>query len=63
LGVVVAGVALWQSVRAEPGETLHVPLEIGYQWLERAGHTAPQIGAAVVFVALAVLFARCCRSR
>ncbi len=59
----MAGVVFWQSVRAEPGETLRVPLEIGYQWLESAGHAVSQVGAMLVFVVLAVIFARCCGSR
>ncbi len=73
LGVVVAGVVFWQSVKAAPGEAVRVPLQIGYEWLEKgaeaaglsagAAHGVPQVGAMVVFVALVVLFARCCRSR
>jgi putative OPT family oligopeptide transporter len=73
LGVLLAGVVFWQSVKAAPGETVRVPLEIGHQWLlaaaEAVGLTGPaaqavpQIGALLVFVAIAALFVRCCRSR
>ncbi len=73
LGVLVAGVVFWQSVKAAPGEKVRVPLEIGYQWLQSGaeavgltGTTAqavPQVTALLVFLALAALFTRCCRSR
>jgi putative OPT family oligopeptide transporter len=73
LGVVVAGVVFWQSVKAAPGQDVSLPLEIGYQWLERGAEAlgltgsavaaAPQIGAVLLFIALAALFGRCCRNR
>ena len=73
LGVLVAGVVFWQSVRAAPGEDVRLPLELGHQWLQlgaeavgltgAAAAAVPQVGAALVFVALAATFARCCRSR
>ena len=73
LGVLVAGVVFWQSLRAAPGEDVPLPLEIGHHWLqlgaEAVGLTGaataavPQVGAALVFVALAAMFARRCRSR
>ena len=73
LGVLVAGVVFWQSVKAAPGEKVRVPLEIGYQWLQSGveavglagttAHAAPQVGAVLVFLALAALFTRCCQSR
>ena len=73
LGVVVAGVVFWQSVKAAPGEKVRLPLEIGYQWFQRgaeavgftgaAAQAVPQIGAVLAFVVLAALFTRCCRSR
>jgi len=73
LGVLVAGVVFWQSVTAAPGEDVPLPLELGHQWLQRgaeavgltggAAAAVPQVGAALVFIALAAMFARCCRSR
>jgi putative OPT family oligopeptide transporter len=70
LGVLVAGVVFWQSMRA-PGEELHLPLEFGYQWLQSGaeaiglagpvGEAVPQLAAAAVFFAFAVIFARRCR--
>jgi len=73
LGVAVAGVVFWQSVKAAPGETVMLPLEFGYEWLQYGAEAAglnsaaaaavPQIGAVFVFMALAALFARLCRSR
>jgi putative OPT family oligopeptide transporter len=73
LGVLVAGIVFWQSVKGAPGEELQVPLEISYEWLQlgaeavglngAAAQAVPQVGAVLVFVALAAVFARCCRSR
>jgi putative OPT family oligopeptide transporter len=73
LGVVVAGVVFWQSIKAAPGKEMPLPWEIGPQWLARGAETlgltgpaaaaVPQVGALVVFLALAALLARCCRSR
>ena len=73
LGVLVAGVVFWQSVKAAPGEEVRLPLEIGYQWLQlgaeaigltgAAVQAAPQVGAVLAFASLAALFVRCCRSR
>jgi uncharacterized oligopeptide transporter (OPT) family protein len=69
LGVAVAGVVFWQSVKAAPGEAARLPLELGHQWLQRGAEavgltgaaTVPQLAAVLVFVGLAVLFARSCR--
>ena len=71
LGVAVAGVVFWQSVKAAPGEEVPLPLEFGHEWLERGAEAVgltgaatavvPQLAAVLVFVALAALFARCCR--
>ncbi|MFO7905058.1 MAG: oligopeptide transporter, OPT family [Pirellulaceae bacterium] len=68
LGVFLAGVVFWQSFKAGPGTAASVPLELGYHWIQNlvdsmglTGATAaavPQIGALLVFVALAVMFAR-----
>jgi len=73
LGVLVAGVVFWQSLKAAPGGDVPIPLEIGHAWIERgaeavgwtgaAAAAVPQLGAAVVFIILALAFARCCRSR
>lgn len=73
MGVMVAGVVFWQSVKAVPGEKVPLPLELGREWLrpiaEAVGTSAgaaaalPQIGAVIVFLLLAALFSRCCRSR
>jgi putative OPT family oligopeptide transporter len=73
LGVLVAGVVFWQSVKAAPGEETSLPLEVGYDWLQHVAEAAgltgaaaaavPQLGALLVFLALATLFARYCRSR
>ncbi|MBC8875258.1 MAG: oligopeptide transporter, OPT family [Planctomycetes bacterium] len=73
LGVMVAGVVFWQSLRTAPGEKVPLPLEIGQRWIESAAEAVgltgaalaaiPQVGAALVFVVLATIFARCCRSR
>jgi len=73
LGVLVAGVVFWQSMKATPGEKVRVPLEIGHQWLQScaeamgltgtAAQAAPQVAAVLVLLALAALFTRCCRSR
>jgi len=73
LGVAVAGVVFWQSVKAAPGEEVVLPLEFGYEWLQHgaeavgltgaAAAAVPQIGAAFVFMVLAVVFARLCQSR
>lgn len=73
LGVLVAGVVFWQSLKAAPGGDVPIPLEVGHAWIEwgaaavgltgAAAAAVTQLGAAAVFVVLAVLFARCCRSR
>jgi putative OPT family oligopeptide transporter len=72
LGVLVAGVVFWQSVRT-PGKKLPLPLEVGYDWLRQIAETTGtpvevadavlQIGALIVFLFLAAVFSRCCRSR
>jgi putative OPT family oligopeptide transporter len=71
LGVLVAGVVFWQSLRA-PGQQLRLPWEIGDRWLHAAAETlglsgpaaaaVPQIAAALAFLAFAALFARRCRA-
>jgi len=73
LGVLVAGIVFWQSVKAAPGKKVPLPLEVGDQWLQDIAEAAavpaaaaagmPLVGAVAVFVLLAALFARCCRSR
>jgi len=73
LGVMVAGVVFWQSLKTPKGEDVPLPLEIGQRWIESAAEAVgltgaaataiPQVGAALVFIVLATIFARCCRSR
>jgi len=73
LGVLVAGVVFWKSVKAAPGEEVRLPLEIGYQWLQSgaeaigltgaAAQAAPQVAAVLAFASLAALFVRLCPSR
>ncbi len=73
LGVLVAGIVFWQSMKTERGEEVQVPLEVGHQWLERvaeaiglsgsAATAVPQIAAVLVFIALAATLARCSRGR
>ncbi len=70
LGVLIAGVVFFQSVRAGAGEKPPLPLEIGYHWLEQlAGesaslaHALTTLAAAVLFVLLAVWFLRLCVQR
>jgi putative OPT family oligopeptide transporter len=73
LGVLVAGAVFWQSVGAAPGQQVSLPLELGSRWLElgaeavgltgAAAAAVPQLGAVLVFVALAAMFARCCQGR
>jgi putative OPT family oligopeptide transporter len=70
LGVLVAGVVFWLSMRA-PGKALRLPGECGTQWLQSAAETVglsgmaaesvPQIAAALAFVAFVAIFTRCCR--
>jgi putative OPT family oligopeptide transporter len=73
LGVLVAGVVFWQSMKTASGEKVPIPLEVGHQWLERgaeaigltgtAAAAVPQIAAVLVFIALAATLARCSRGR
>jgi putative OPT family oligopeptide transporter len=73
MGVLIAGVVFWQSMGAKPGTKPTLPLEFGYNWfglepgaegaLTTAGQVLPQIGAVLVFLGLAMVFVRCCRSR
>jgi hypothetical protein len=73
LGVVVAGIVFWQSLRGEPGQSSRLPLEIGEQWLEGAARTVglpaaaaesvPQLAAFLLLIAFAAFYTRCCRVR
>ena len=73
LGVIVAGVVFWKSLEATKAQEVPLPLEIGSDWLQRAAESigltdsiaaaAPQVGALLVFAALAAVFAHCCRTR
>ena len=73
LGVFVAGVVFWQSLRVEPGADVRMPLEVGHGWLQAAAESlgitgiaaeaVPQMAAVLVFFALATVFSRCCRTR
>jgi len=72
LGVAIAGVVFYQSVRAGAGEKPPLPLEVGPDWAERlaaalgltdaAVGAAPTVLALVVFAFLVVAFARRCRT-
>ncbi|MHC4696775.1 MAG: OPT family oligopeptide transporter [Planctomycetota bacterium] len=59
LGVGIAGVVFYQSIRAAPGESRPIPLEIGHTW---AADPVTQVLGVAVFVLLAIGFARCCRA-
>lgn len=73
LGVLVAGLVFWQSLKTPAGEDVHVPWEIGPEWLGRCAESigltggavtaVPQVAAVLVFIALAVALARCSRGR
>jgi putative OPT family oligopeptide transporter len=73
LGVVIAGVVVWQTVRAGAGEKPPLPLEVGYEWAaklaemlgapgEMAG-ALPNVLAALCFALLVAAFATVCRGR
>jgi putative OPT family oligopeptide transporter len=69
LGVVVAGIVFWQSLKTTAGSTLRLPLEVGDQWLRTAAlelglppsaaEAVPQCGALLAFLGLTAVFARC----
>ncbi len=73
LGVAIAGVVFYQSVRVGAGEKSPLPLEVGYEWAEKLATAlglteglapgAPTLVALIVFALLVIAFARGCRAR
>jgi hypothetical protein len=72
LGVAIAGVVFYQKMTAEdPMVDQPLPLEVGQDWAVRLAETfntpiladiAPSLLAVLVFIALALFFARRCRA-
>jgi putative OPT family oligopeptide transporter len=73
LGVVIAGIVFYQSVRVGAGEKPPLPFELGYEWAvqfvaalgfpEALAQAVPTVGAVAVFALLVTAFAVRCQSR
>jgi putative OPT family oligopeptide transporter len=64
MGVMVAAVVFYRSIRTPAGESVRIPLELGQQWAELLGAAAAPLLGAAVFAALVWWFGRrACASR